>query len=111
MTDAERSVWQILRSLQIDGHRFRRQVPFGPYMPILFATTRARSSKLMVANTTNCPPPRQNGRAFWKTKAIEFCAFGTTRCCQTKACVRRSPGTYGVTPTLSRAHQGGGNAL
>src|SRR5215471_9644437 len=32
MTDAERSVWQILRSLQIDGHRFRRQVPFGPYI-------------------------------------------------------------------------------
>jgi very-short-patch-repair endonuclease len=32
MTGAERSVWRILRSLQIDGHRFRRQVPFGPYI-------------------------------------------------------------------------------
>jgi len=32
MTDAERSIWQILRSLQIDGHRFRRQVPFGPFI-------------------------------------------------------------------------------
>ena len=32
MTDAERSIWQILRSLQIDGHRFRRQVPFGRYI-------------------------------------------------------------------------------
>ena len=32
MTDAERSIWQSLRSLQINGHRFRRQVPFGPYI-------------------------------------------------------------------------------
>ena len=32
MTDAERSIWQILRSCQIDGHRFRRQVPLGRYI-------------------------------------------------------------------------------
>jgi very-short-patch-repair endonuclease len=30
MTVAENSLWQILRSRQIDGHKFRRQVPFGP---------------------------------------------------------------------------------
>jgi very-short-patch-repair endonuclease len=32
MTDAERSIWRILRSAQMDGHRFRRQVPFGQYI-------------------------------------------------------------------------------
>jgi very-short-patch-repair endonuclease len=32
MTDAERRIWQILRSCQIDGHRFRRQVPSGRYI-------------------------------------------------------------------------------
>jgi very-short-patch-repair endonuclease len=32
MTDAERSVWRILRSSQMNGHRFRRQVPFGQYI-------------------------------------------------------------------------------
>ncbi len=32
MTDAERFIWRILRSSQIDGHRFRRQVPFGRYI-------------------------------------------------------------------------------
>ena len=32
MTDAERSIWRVLRSAQMDGHRFRRQVPFGPYI-------------------------------------------------------------------------------
>ena len=32
LTDAERSIWQIVRSCQIDGHRFRRQVPLGRYI-------------------------------------------------------------------------------
>ncbi len=29
MTEAERRVWQILRSHQMNGYRFRRQVPIG----------------------------------------------------------------------------------
>jgi len=32
MTDAEKKLWQALRSKQIAGLRFRRQVPFGPYI-------------------------------------------------------------------------------
>jgi very-short-patch-repair endonuclease len=32
MTDAEKSVWRILRLYQIEGHRFRRQVPLGRYI-------------------------------------------------------------------------------
>ena len=32
MTDAEKSVWRILRLYQIDGHRFRRQVPLGRFI-------------------------------------------------------------------------------
>jgi very-short-patch-repair endonuclease len=32
MTEAERRVWQILRTRQIEGHRFRRQVPIGRYI-------------------------------------------------------------------------------
>jgi very-short-patch-repair endonuclease len=32
MTDAEKSVRRILRLYQIDGHRFRRQVPLGRYI-------------------------------------------------------------------------------
>jgi very-short-patch-repair endonuclease len=32
MTDAERCIWRILRASQIDGHRFRRQVPLGGYI-------------------------------------------------------------------------------
>jgi very-short-patch-repair endonuclease len=31
LTDAERRLWKYLRCKQIEGHRFRRQVPIGPY--------------------------------------------------------------------------------
>jgi very-short-patch-repair endonuclease len=30
-TDAELKLWQALRRRQVDGHRFRRQAPVGPY--------------------------------------------------------------------------------
>src|SRR5207247_5939268 len=32
MTEAERRVWQILRSHQTKGYKFRRQVPIGRYI-------------------------------------------------------------------------------
>src|SRR6186997_995644 len=32
MTEAERRVWQILRSQQMHGRKFRRQVPIGRYI-------------------------------------------------------------------------------
>ena len=31
-TDAERHLWQRLRNRQLEGHRFRRQVPIGSYI-------------------------------------------------------------------------------
>src|SRR5438132_6292177 len=32
MTEAERRVWQMLRSHQMQGYKFRRQVPIGRYI-------------------------------------------------------------------------------
>src|SRR5215469_14614348 len=64
----------------------------------------------MAANTSRRLLTKRNGRVFWKTKAIGLCASGTMRCCQTsKACVRSSPGSCGITPALTRPHRGGGN--
>jgi very-short-patch-repair endonuclease len=31
-TDAERKIWLLLRDRRLDGIKFRRQVPFGPYI-------------------------------------------------------------------------------
>ena len=41
MTDAESLLWGCLRMRQLEGHRFRRQVPVGPYI-VDFACLRAR---------------------------------------------------------------------
>jgi len=32
MTEAEQRLWRMLRMRQINGCRFRRRVPFGPYI-------------------------------------------------------------------------------
>ena len=31
-TEAEKKLWSLLRRKELDGHRFRRQVPLGPYV-------------------------------------------------------------------------------
>ncbi len=41
LTDAEVRLWIRLRGEQIDGYRFRRQVPMGPYV-FDFACLKAR---------------------------------------------------------------------
>ena len=41
MTDAEVRLWVRLRGKQIGGHRFRRQVPVGPYI-VDFACVKAQ---------------------------------------------------------------------
>ena len=32
MTDAERALWRVLRSRQLEGFKFRRQHPIGPFV-------------------------------------------------------------------------------
>ena len=32
MTESERKLWKALRLRLVEGHRFRRQVPLGPYI-------------------------------------------------------------------------------
>ena len=43
-TGAERRLWTLLRNRQLDGHRFNRQVPIGPYI----ADFVCRAEKLIV---------------------------------------------------------------
>ena len=35
-TEAEKKLWSLLRLKQLDGHRFRRQAPIGPYIVDFF---------------------------------------------------------------------------
>ena len=40
-TDAERTLWRLLRNRQLDGRKFRRQVPLGPYIVDFFCHERS----------------------------------------------------------------------
>ena len=40
-TDAERKLWTLLRAHRFDGHKFKRQVPIGPFI-VDFVCLRAR---------------------------------------------------------------------
>ena len=44
MTKAEAMLWNVLRDLRLDGHKFRGQVPIGPY----FADFACLDRKLVV---------------------------------------------------------------
>jgi very-short-patch-repair endonuclease len=44
MPDAERRLWAYLRGRRLEGHKFRRQVPIGPYI----ADFVCESAKLIV---------------------------------------------------------------
>ncbi len=41
MTEAEKKLWRRLRQRELNGHRFRRQVPIGPFI-VDFACLAAR---------------------------------------------------------------------
>jgi prevent-host-death family protein len=110
MTDAEKSVWRILRLYQIDGHRLRRQSAFGALHCRFCLPQRApQLSKLTAANTKGRRRRKQSEPASCKTRGTGFYAAGTTRCCRTwKACVRRSPKPCGVTPSQPSPIEGEG---
>jgi very-short-patch-repair endonuclease len=94
------------------GHRFRRQVPFGQYIADFVCHT-ARLIIEIDGGQHERPSPDEAKRArFLEDQGYRILRFWNNRCCQTsKACVRSLPGSCGITPTLTRPHQGGGNAL
>jgi very-short-patch-repair endonuclease len=78
MTEAERRLWQILRSHQNDGYKFRRQVPVGRYIAD-FACHEARLIVEIDGGQHDRSSPQEAEAGSCKTRAIAFCGFGTTR--------------------------------
>ena len=56
MTEAEKKLWWRLRHQQLNGHRFRRQVPIGPYI-VDFACLAARLVGAIGLALPPAPPP------------------------------------------------------
>src|SRR5438132_12599135 len=62
MTEAERRVWRILRSLQMKGYKFRRQVPIGRYIAD-FVCHEARLIVEIDGSQHDRSPPREAERS------------------------------------------------
>ena len=61
-TDAEHRLWQLLRAKRLDGWKFRRQPPIGPYRPDFVC----HAAKLIVeADGGQHGPDQDNARDAW----------------------------------------------
>ena len=75
MTDAERRIWLFLRARQIDGFRFRRQVPIGPYI-IDFVCHEARLIIEIDGGQHDVGSPREVQRSrFLETQGYQTLRF------------------------------------
>ena len=59
-TDADQRLWSRLRRRQVDGHRFRRQAPLGPYV-VDFLCYEARLIAEIQSALRAFPPPSASG--------------------------------------------------
>jgi very-short-patch-repair endonuclease len=64
MTDAERRLWARLRLKRLGGHRFRRQVPIGPYIAD-FACLAARLIVEVDGIHHSVEDPHETRRTMW----------------------------------------------
>lgn len=79
MTDAERQVWRMLRVRQVNGHKFRRQVPIGRYIAD-FLCHEARLIVEIDGGQHDATLPAEIERtSFSSTRATASCGSGTMR--------------------------------
>src|SRR5271169_2746959 len=110
MTEAERRIWRILRARQIDGYRFRRQVPLGRYIAD-FVCHEARVIVEVDGGQHDTASLAEAERSrFLQDEATDCCGSGTVMCWRTRrACTPRSSNICGGnTPTHPRNARPGG---
>src|SRR5260221_14673297 len=78
-TDAEIRLWSRLRRKQLEGFRFRRQQPIGPYI-VDFLCPAAKLVIEVDGGQHATDEQRDAARAGSKRGATVFCASATTMC-------------------------------
>ena len=78
-TDTETGLWNRIRNRQIDGHKFSRQVPIGPY--VCDFVCREKNLVIEVDGGQHAESVTDAVRdAYLIAEAIAFFDFGTTMC-------------------------------
>jgi len=80
-TDSELRLWRLLRDRRLNGIKFRRQVPVGPYIVDFLCVGAKLMSKPTGPNTPKAFVT-MSVTVIWRTKAGKCFASGTTRCCR-----------------------------
>src|SRR5215472_6095656 len=76
MTEAETKLWRMLRSRQIEGYRFRRQVPLGRYIADFVCHEARLIVELDGGQHDFCRSRKRTGTGSCKAKAIGSYASG-----------------------------------
>ena len=110
MTEAERRVWQILRSHQIEGYKFRRQVPIGRYIAD-FVCHEARLIVEIDGGQHDRSSPREAERSgFLQSEGYRILRFWNDEVLANLDGVHETIAAElgRITPTQTLPHRGGG---
>ena len=110
MADAERRVWQILRSHKMNGYRFRRQVPIGRYIAD-FVCHEARLIVEIDGGQHDRSSPQEAERSgFMQNEGYRILRFWNTEVLANLDGVHEAivEELRRITPTQTLPHQGGG---
>jgi very-short-patch-repair endonuclease len=111
MTEAEKRLWQILRSRQTEGYRFRRQVPIGRFI-VDFVCHQARLIVEIDGGQHDPSSEREAGRTrFLQGEGYRVLRFWNNEVLDNPEGVRAAiaENLQQLTPTPTLPHQGGGN--
>jgi len=110
MTEVERRLWQILRSHQINGYRFRRQVPIGRYIAD-FAYHEARLIVEIDGGRHDRSSPRETERSeFLQSEGYRVLRFWNNEVRENLDGLQQTilDELRRATPTPTLPHHGGG---
>ena len=110
MTEAEQQLWQMLRSRQTEGYRFRRQVPIGGFI----ADFVCHTARLIVEIDGGQHDPSSEAEAS-RTRFLEAEGYRVLRFWNNEVLGNRegvhaaiADALHRVTPTPALPHRGGG---
>jgi very-short-patch-repair endonuclease len=110
MTEAEKRIWQILRSHGMNGYKFRRQVPIGRFIAD-FACHEARLIVEIDGGQHDRSSPQDAGRSgFLENQGYRILRFWNNEVLANPDGVHETIADEmrRITPTQTLPHQGGG---
>jgi very-short-patch-repair endonuclease len=110
MTEAERRVWQMLRSQQLKGYKFRRQVPIGRYIADFVCHEVRLIVEIDGGQHDRSSPQEAERSMFLHNQGYRILRFWNNEVMANLDGVHQTIADElgGITPTQTLPHRGGG---